>query len=132
MATARWFFQREPKSKFVIQEHLRQGYWRVGPSSLWIEAVTDESPYRAVGHWHDLRFELEWAPRDFVRLIAERADDELIRATTLQLGFKPARRYEQDGKIVVEWRADPATVVAAPPTPLAATPAIEMPNGHSD
>ncbi|MGH2542587.1 MAG: hypothetical protein ACRDIB_07315 [Ardenticatenaceae bacterium] len=127
MATARWFFGREPESLFVIQEHLRQGYWRVGPSAMWIDAVQATIPYRAVGYWHDVAFELEWVPLEYVLLRSSRPEKELVRATTLLLGFKPVREAEEDGKHVVEWR--PRKPVEAPPPPLAATPAVE-PNGR--
>lgn len=119
MATARWFYTDEPNSKFVIQEHLRQEYWRVGPAQMWIEATQATPPFKAVGYWHDLNFELEWMPRDYVLLRLDRPEPELNRATTLQLGFKPAREYDEVGKHIVEWRLHgPAT--SAPQS--AATP----------
>jgi hypothetical protein len=104
MATARWFYMDEPNSKFVIQEHLRREYWRVGPSQLWIEATQATLPYRAVGYWHDLSFDMEWVPRDYIILRSNQRTPELVRATTLQLGFKPTREYEEGGRFVVEWR----------------------------
>ncbi len=125
MATARWFFQREPHSRFVIQEHLRQGYWRAGPANMWIDAVDADAPYKAVGYWHDVSFELEWMPREYVVLRANRPEAELIRATTLQLGFQPARQYEDAGKHVAEWRAHAGTEM--PPPRLGATPVIPTP-----
>lgn len=127
MPTARWFFEPEVNSKFVLQEHLRQDFWRSGPSTLWVDAVQTTPPYKAVGYWHDLTFEIEWVPRDYVILRANRADKEILRATTLQLGFKPARQGEEGGQYVTEWRLRPA---GAPPgemmeTRIGATPVIE-------
>jgi hypothetical protein len=104
MATARWFFTEMPSSKFIIQEHLRQDYWRSGPATMWIDAVQVTKPYKAVGYWHDVNFELEWSPREYVLLRASRKEEELIRATTLQLGFRPSRQYEEGGKYLIEWR----------------------------
>lgn len=104
MATARWFFEPDPNSKFIVQEHLRQDYWRSGPATMWIDAVQTTPPYKAVGYWHDVNFELEWQPRDYVLLRASRKEKELIRATSLQLGFQPSRQEEEGGKYVVEWR----------------------------
>jgi hypothetical protein len=127
MATARWFFQIEPESKFIIQEHLRQGYWRAGPSELWIEAVEVKPPYRAAGYWHDVAFELEWVPLEYVRLSANRDEPELTRATSLQLGFKPVERREEDGKLIVEWRLKGP--VEAPPPSLGATPVVDTTAG---
>jgi hypothetical protein len=124
MATARWFFDSEPNSRFIIQEHLRQDYWRNGPSQLWVEAVQTTAPYKAVGYWHDLSFELEWVPREYVLLRSNRRDDELIRVTTLQLGFKPLRVGEEEGRYVVEWR--PRGVIEMPPEPVGATPVINV------
>ncbi|MDQ4076696.1 MAG: hypothetical protein M3220_10685 [Chloroflexota bacterium] len=122
MATARWFFQREPSSKFVIQEHLRQGYWRAGPGKLWVDAVQVTPPYKAVGYWHDVTFELEWVPLDYLLLRSNRREEELIRATNLQLGFKPSKEYEENGKHVTEWRM--RRVEDPPPAQLGATPVI--------
>ncbi|MBA3534744.1 MAG: hypothetical protein H0T73_22760 [Ardenticatenales bacterium] len=104
MATARWFFTELPESKFIIQEQLRQDYWRAGPATMWIDAVQVTKPYTAVGYWHDVNFEMEWSPREYLFLRANRKEEELIRATTLQLGFRPTRQYEEDGKYVIEWR----------------------------
>ncbi len=115
MATARWFFTDEPNSNFVIQGHLRQGYWSVGPATMWIDALEGTTPYRAVGYWHETNFEMEWMPREYLLIRANQNEPELVRATTLQLGFKPARQYEEDGRYIVEWRVrsrlpDPALV----------------------
>jgi hypothetical protein len=104
MASARWFYTDEPNSRFVIQEHLRQEYWRIGPAQMWIEATQTTPPYKAVGYWHDLNFELEWMPREYALLRLNRKEPELTRATTLQLGFKPTREYEEGGRHIVEWR----------------------------
>lgn len=113
MATARWFFESEPNSKFVIQEHLRQDYWRAGPAQLWVDAVQTTPPYKAVGYWHDVSFELEWIPREYVELRCSRKEPELIRATTLQLGFRPAHEGEEGGKYLVAWHLKPAQGAAA-------------------
>lgn len=115
MATARWFFIEEPNSKFIIQEHLRQDYWRAGPATMWIDAVNTTEPYKAVGYWHDVNFELEWTPRQYALLRANRKEAELLRATSLQLGFKPTREYEEDGKYIVEWRLRGANGQAGEP-----------------
>lgn len=126
MATARWFFEIEPDSKFVIQEHLRQDYWRNGPSTMWIDVVESKPPYRAVGYWHDVTLELEWMPREYVQLRTNKEAPELIRVTTLQLGFKPIRREQEGDRFIVEWR--PRGAVEAPAPSVGATPAIEMPS----
>ncbi len=123
MATARWFFQSEPDSRFVIQEHLRQDFWRAGPAALWIEVVKSTSPFLAAGYWHDVTFDLEWESQTVVRLRASRQEPELIRALTLQLGFKPTHQGEEQGKHLAEWRLR-QQAVAAPPTSLAATSVV--------
>jgi hypothetical protein len=123
MATARWFFADEPASRFVIQEHLRQGYWTVGPAALWIDVQQAELPYRATGYWHDVTFELEWMPRDYLLLRASRAEPELVRATSLQLGFKPGRQGEENGQSVWEWRIHPLASETMPDATLDSQPA---------
>jgi hypothetical protein len=120
MATARWFFNEMPNSKFIIQEQLRQDYWRTGPATMWIDAVQTTKPFKAVGYWHDVNFELEWTPFEYVLLRASRKEEELIRATSLQLGFRPSRQYEEEGKYLIEWRLRPSAPAVVEPESQAA------------
>lgn len=105
MAEARWFFQAEPASKFVIQEHLRQTYWRAGLGTLWIECRQATLPFRAEGYWEDVAVTLEWETADWLRLTMSADAPRVVQVTQLLLGFKPLARYVQNGRVVYEWRA---------------------------
>lgn len=115
MATARWFYDDLPDSGFVISEHLRQNFWRVGPSAMWLDVVQSTAPYLARGYWREARFDLEWVPRQYVILRTTAEAKELERATALQLGFKATGRSEAEGKQVIEWRLTPAAQEALEP-----------------
>lgn len=129
MATARWFFQPQvPNSPYIMQEQLRQELWRVGPSTAWVDVTRADVPHLAVGYWHDLNFELEWVPRDYVILRANQYSKDLVRALSLQLGFRPHSETEPDGRSVVEWVLHPSRREAAG-APLAAPVAVETPEG---
>lgn len=123
MATARWFYDDEPDSGFVIQEHLRQNYWRVGPSSMWVDVVKSTPPFQARGYWREAKFDLEWQPRVYVRLSTTAEAKELERVTSLQLGFKATDRREEEGRQVIEWRLAPDVREAIEPV-LDAGPAV--------
>ncbi len=127
MATARWFFQPQTQnSSYVMQEQLRQELWRTGPSTAWVDVTRAEAPHLAVGYWHDVNFELEWVPRDYVVLRANQYAKELVRAITLQLGFRPFSETETDGRSVVEWVLHPSQRQAVA-EPVAAPAGVEQP-----
>lgn len=105
MAQAMWFFEPMPPSRFVIQEHLRQTYWRVGLSTLWIEVTNPTTPYRAEGYWGDVRLSLEWVTASALTLRLSQDAEPVVRFTSLLLGFRPLARYQENGQVVYEWRA---------------------------
>lgn len=98
-----WFYEPQPTSKFVIQEHLRQAIWRSGLSSAWIDADVTEEPYRAVVRWQDMRYTLEWETSTRLTLRASKRVDELIEVWEHIMGFKPLASYTQGEENVVEW-----------------------------
>lgn len=105
MAEARWFYEPLPPSRFVIQEQLRQTYWRAGLSTLWIECRQETPPFQAVGKWNDITLGLTWESADWLRLTLSQDAPRLVQITQLLLGFKPLARYVENGQIVYEWRA---------------------------
>ncbi|HBY96243.1 MAG TPA: hypothetical protein DEP84_20200 [Chloroflexi bacterium] len=105
MAVAHWFFEPEPASGFVIQEHLRQTFWRAGLSTLWIECHQATPPFRAEGYWEEVALALEWDTADWLLLMLSQDAPRVVQVTQLLLGFKPLARYVQNGRVVYEWRA---------------------------
>ena len=126
MATARWFYQPHVSpSRYVVQEHLRQDFWRAGPATMWVDVTQTTPPCKAVGYWHDVNFELEWIPRDYVTLRASQTANDLVKAISLQLGFQPSGNSDDNGKSVVTWYLHPSQRTQ----PSIATPAphIDVP-----
>lgn len=124
MATARWFFQPHvPDSKYVVQEHLRQDLWRSGPATTWVDVIQTQLPCKAVGYWHDVNFELEWIPLDYVTLRANKYEKDFVRAISLQLGFRPFAEREEGGKSVVEWYLHPNQKLETTPVTVDTTDA---------
>jgi hypothetical protein len=109
MSLATWFYEPLPPSRFVIQEHLRQTYWRAGLSTLWIETRTPSAPYQAEGRWHDVTCRLEWEPAAWLTLSLTKEAEPVVRITSLLLGFSPQLRYLANGQIVYEWRTGERT-----------------------
>lgn len=127
MATARWFFQPHVSpSRYVVQEHLRQDFWRAGPATMWVDVTQTTIPCKAVGYWHDVNFELEWVPLEYVILRASQAATDLVKAISLQLGFQPSATTEDSGKSVVTWYLHPSQntqpSIAIPAAQLDPTP----------
>jgi len=98
-----WFYEQEPPSRFVIQEHLRQALWRMGLGMAWVEVEQEKPPYRAVIYWYDRRWTLEWEPARYARLTLPEELPDVVRVMELMLGFKPLARYRQEGRLVWEW-----------------------------
>ncbi|MDQ7028385.1 MAG: hypothetical protein Q9O62_00715 [Ardenticatenia bacterium] len=98
-----WFYEQEPSSRFVIQEHLRQALWRMGLGMAWVEVERETPPYRAVVYWYDRRWTLEWEPAKYVRLSMPEDLPDVLRVMELMLGFRPLARYRQAGQMIWEW-----------------------------
>lgn len=98
-----WFYEPQPPSRFVIQEHLRQAVWRSGLSSAWVDVDSTEEPYRATVRWRDMTYTLEWETAKRLTLRASRPDDELIDVWEHIIGFEPLASYTQGDEYVVEW-----------------------------
>lgn len=98
-----WFYEPQPPSRFVIQEHLRQSLWRGGLSTSWIDVEQAEPPHRASGRWRDLTFTIEWERARRLTLISSEKSQELREIMEHVLGFAPLASYTQDEQCVVEW-----------------------------
>nr|WP_290665144.1 hypothetical protein [Ardenticatena sp.] len=100
---ARWFYDIEPNSRFVVQEHLRQAFWFAGAGTLWIEVTRAEEPFEAVGYWNDVKFTLEWERARRLTLRAPRRLPEIEKVLTLLITFEPLATYQRGDEHVTEW-----------------------------
>lgn len=100
---ADWFYERQPPSAFVIQEHLRQAIWWGGLGTAWIDVERVESPYLARGQWNDKHFSLEWERASWVKLTSDQVTKEVVDVFEQLLGFAPLATYTQDGQYIAEW-----------------------------
>lgn len=98
-----WFYEPQPSSKFIIQEHLRQAIWRSGLSSAWVDVDQAEEPYRATVRWQDMTYTLEWETSTRLTLHASKRVDDLIEVWEHIMGFEPLASYAQGDEYIIEW-----------------------------
>ena len=111
MNASKWFYQEPEPVCYLISERVNSTFWQARIYDVYWNCETEEPPYRVTGTLHGLDIEMEWVPKDWLRIRAELEADLsfIVRAVSERiLGHPATLRYENDmaGMQIYEWHID--------------------------
>lgn len=103
---ATWFYRQPEKVKYLLEERVRTSFWDARFGSLWVDAVSTESPIRMAGTYNGAAVQLEWEPGQWFRLSTRPAQPALANGlSNTILRRRVTLTYDDpQGQTVWEWR----------------------------
>jgi hypothetical protein len=102
-----WFYETPQGSPYLLQERVNSNLWMARLWNLYFVTEQAQSPYRMSTRWGGQTLVIEWEPRKWLRLIAEKDAPTVLAAFSNILHIPATLTYTHiDGKIITEWHRD--------------------------
>jgi hypothetical protein len=105
LRTISWFYNSPGNNGFQVVERVRQTLWDARFYDFWFDSYSASAPYKVGGLLHQQAAELEWQPKEWLRLRSKTESGDFMNILSYLIGVKPALRFtDSDGFVNVEWR----------------------------
>ena len=102
-----WFYNEPEHRPYYIEERVNQNLWATRFGSIYLDCVRAEPPFKMEGVWQGIKVTIEWTPKTWFILRADKENMTLVTGFAQVLQFPPTLSFtDVDGSFVVEWRRD--------------------------
>lgn len=101
-----WFYTEPEHNAYLLEERVNHTFWSNRISSIYLDCVQAEPPFRMTGEWNGNPVSIEWTPNKSFFLLATNDDDSNLLIVGIKeiLGFVPTLSFvDAEGILHAEW-----------------------------